>query len=1367
MKRPVEAGILRKTAYATMAAALAVILCGLAVVLPPRAIASTGAITNVGWQDSITEYGWTQSTTYMELDGRLAICAQHFSSTPSLGALATEIDGNVGNDAMRKVSWYGWGGPGDLGMLSLVQTACAMSNANGVDITLTGRDALNSVAGLPSPPDTFVLQKWSTGGVTQDLVTWSYNPNGALELDKDSSNPTITDGNTCYDLSGAVYGVYASWDDANGRRNAVASLVTDSDGHARIDTVAQGTYYVREAAQAKGYALDDAIYPVTVSGGGTAYVNGGKVYDKPQNDPAAMWVGKIDLETTLSMPQGSASLKGAEYTVRYYPRIYSTAEEAESSGAAARTWVVATNENGYATLTDEYKVSGDDYFYGSDGFPTMPLGSILIQETKAPDGYILADSDVFLRNVTSTGTVEAVETYDVPVQKEQVVKGDIALMKYGETQANPDDDPTLKAPLSGVSFEIVNKGKNAVISPEGNLVEPEGVVCAIMTDSQGWASTESLRAEGAMGSLSAAEYEVREVAETTPAGYQTVEPFTVSVTEGGQVLHYVLEDKTGTAIKVVKKDAGTQKTVAGYTKFRILDSDMDPVTFTSYYPQTMSQTVFTTNATGACVLPEKLMAGQYYLQEVEAPSGYLLDDTPIPFAVDSSTVGTFASPLVVTMEDEPAMGMLDVTKVDAETGQAIATAGTSFEVSAAEDIVTMDGTCRCTQGTVVASLVTDATGHAQSVALYPGKYTVRETSAPKGYVLSEESATVTVSYKDGLTPVTLNTSSYGDAAAMGVIEVSKTDAATGLPVRVAGVEFDVTAKADVVTPDGTLRVHAGETVAHLSTDDEGVATTPTLYLGAYEITETKAPEGYMLASKPRVVTLEYADQLTPVVSSSVTVSDEVQKGIIVVTKTDADTGSAVKVAGTQFDIIAKNDITTPDGSVKSHVGEIVATVTTNDEGVATTSALYLGDYLVKEKKAPDGWVLPEGEVPVTLLYDTRGVEITMASVTFSDKQTSFDIVKKDVESENSLEGARFAFWEQDSEGIADNVGNGSVELEVDDEKGYASQYQLVAREDIMGYASSDETELTVLIEKGAVGADFETDDGATYSASAPCGDYYITARMAGGTSVAVAALSLSGSSPLLRYNVAAVDTSTVSASLLPSLKGSSETATEAVYVETGPDGTATVKNLKPGTYVIQETKAPTGYAVDSSLHYLTIDENGRIDGKESGSIVVRDRKTEVSVQKLDLDTHVQIAGALLAVKDANGGWIDVASHIDVKENLVTMCEVGSEDGKEPSTVSIPAWETSDTDTALKGLPEGDYTLIELSAPADYAKAEDVSFHVDAAGGLQTVTMYDEYNGEILDQTGADAPNDGLGEGIVILITTTLAALGILNYRRHF
>lgn len=309
-----------------------------------------------------------------------------------------------------------------------------------------------------------------------------FNPLGDMDLVKKSSKPAVSDGNACYSLAGAVYSVYGSQADAQNGSNSLAALVTNGDGYAKTTGLQMGTYYVKETTPAKGYALDGTVYPVQVEPAECAHVNGGTVYDTPQNDPAAMWVGKIDLDTTLNMPQGSASLAGAQYTVKYYAGYYDDAASLPST--ATRTWVVKTDEDGYAELADLYKVSGDQFYY-LDGNVTIPLGTVTIQETKAPEGYLLGNQPLYIEKIVSTGSQVTSVAFNAPKDKEQVIKGGV---KISKVDAETGDTPQGDASLAGIRFAIVNESANPV-AVEGGTYANGQVVKIIETDASGAAAT--------------------------------------------------------------------------------------------------------------------------------------------------------------------------------------------------------------------------------------------------------------------------------------------------------------------------------------------------------------------------------------------------------------------------------------------------------------------------------------------------------------------------------------------------------------------------------------------------------------------------------------------------------------------------------------------------------------------------------------------------------------------------------------------------------------------------------------------------------------------------------------------------------------
>ncbi len=343
---------------------------------------------------------------------------------------------------------------------------------------------------LPGPApqsfkDTIYLVNYGTG--TQCLIT--FHNKGKLKLKKASSNPGISDNNPCYSLEGATYGVYSD----SGCTQQVGTLTCNASGDSNVIDIAPGTYYVKETKAGKSYALDEGIHQVNVSGGQTATVN---VTDAPQNDPADMLVAKVDSETGKASPLGAGTLAGAEFTVKYYDGFYTQENLPEK---ATRTWVLKTDENGRTSLArvtldkDKYFVSGDSFYTSTNGNITLPIGTVTVQETKAPSGYLLSDNSIHIQQITSNTTTERVTTFvepseDAPTVREQVKRGDIAFNKvHGEDMTG----------LAGVPFKITSKttGESHIaITDVNGILTTEASACPHTQNTNG--NDAALHAEG-------------------------------------------------------------------------------------------------------------------------------------------------------------------------------------------------------------------------------------------------------------------------------------------------------------------------------------------------------------------------------------------------------------------------------------------------------------------------------------------------------------------------------------------------------------------------------------------------------------------------------------------------------------------------------------------------------------------------------------------------------------------------------------------------------------------------------------------------------------------------------------------------------
>lgn len=851
---------------------------------------------------------------------------------------------------------------------------------------------------------------------------------GSLELIKSSANQTITNGNSCYSLKGAVYGLYQ-----NGIE--IARKTTDVNGYAKFENVTAGNYDLKEITPPKGYALDKTIYPVTINSSQTTRVD---VKDYPQSDPVSILLGKVDKDTTQNMPQGSASLEGAEFTIKYYA-VQSDKDPAETGKKPVRTWIMKTDENGKCRLDEKYKVSGDEFWKNPFGVATLPLGTITIQETKAPKGYLL-NEEIFVRQITSKGTAESVETYNMPTIEEEVIRGDIQLVKYGETNDEPGDSGAdIKKPLKDIKFHLTSK--------------TTGDVYTIITDEQGVATTKQLGTSD-RGNLPFDTYTVSE--ESPYPEYDIIAPFEVTVDEEGKTYTYILRNDTVDAplsVQKVDKETGKVIPIAG-AQFQILDENKKPITMKVSYPTPMEIDTFETDANGSFTLPEKLEYGSYYLHETKAPEGYLLGIEDIPFVVDQEF--DWENPLSITYPDAPAKGKIRVTKTDKETDKPIPS-GAEFTVTAAEDITTPDGTIRTEKGTVVATLTTDEKGKAETEALYLGKYVVKETKAPNGYLLNPKEFAVTLEYEDQETEIVYGNVTVPDELAKGKIRVKKTDAETGNGL--SGAEFEIRAKEDIITPDGTVKVKAGTVVDTIKTSDKGTAETKELYLGKYEVQETKAPEGYLLNTQKYPVELIYADQETEIVYGDVTVPDELAKGQIEILKKDEETGNLL--SGAEFTVTAAEDITTPDGTLRAEKGTVVDTIVTDTTGIAKSKELYLGKYIVKETKQLIGFIRPNQTWDVELKYADQKTELVKENLTIKNQPTEIIIDKKETGTDKPLEGVKFVIWNKDKEDPID-PGMQHKEIYTTDANGKIrllylepGNYAVAEVESIPGYAWDD------------------------------------------------------------------------------------------------------------------------------------------------------------------------------------------------------------------------------------------------------------------------------------------------------------------------
>lgn len=498
---------------------------------------------------------------------------------------------------------------------------------------------------------------------------------GYVDLKKTSANPEMTNNSSLYSLEGAKYGIYEG-------DSLVQELTTDVNGYAKSSLLLEGKYTVKEISASKGYDVDQTSYGVTVTRGQTTTTN---VTEKPKNDPIGLEIVKNDAENK-GMPQGDATLEGAEFTVKYYDGYY-TKDNLPSK--ATRTWVVATKEVTYSTgkkgyvarLSNSNKVSGDDFYTDENGAITLPLGTISVEETKAPKGYFLKGAKL---NVTDTasGTTSSVtdgkyvaqinEQYqgaklqfgndaNQMIVQEKVKKQRIQLFKSGEREG-----------ISGVvkglqGAEFTWKLKSEVDNVGWNNAKTYAV---ITTNENGRAVTDY---------LPYGKYLVRET--KTPKNYMTAPDFTVSVTKDSSEYNELEQVKLvsvnnkpfASYVKLVKVDGETGKKVTlNSASFKIKDAQGN------YVVQKVSGTkvdTFTTNSDneiipvvekGTVTLPLMLNAGTYTIEEIKTPKGFLDLERPVEFVISSTydyDVDQDADPIVeVKIKNRQPKGEIKLNK---------------------------------------------------------------------------------------------------------------------------------------------------------------------------------------------------------------------------------------------------------------------------------------------------------------------------------------------------------------------------------------------------------------------------------------------------------------------------------------------------------------------------------------------------------------------------------------------------------------------------------------------------------------------------------------------------------------------------------
>ena len=466
-------------------------------------------------------------TRKMYAGGNYAYCVQPSKKTPQSGTYEKHYDvenyvSNAGDETQavqsRNLAYYCWGAPGFNAsyfpstwydgsamdddkyialshiMLSFLVSydevgsmhGCNSSFKNWVYQNVLGYNAngdlVNGQATLPilcwsAAPASFKVYILSTGSATQNILGYEYTPTGTVSLSKTSANTGITSGNSCYSLAGAVYGIYS---DA-GCSAQVTTLTTDAGGNAAAVSLNAGTYYYKELTAPAGYALDSSVQSFTVTDGQNTALS---VSDTPTNDPAMITLNKVDSETG-DMVQGGASLAGAQFTVNYYDGYYNNSNLPANP---TRSWIIQTkeittkggNKVYRAVLSNDYFVAGDA-LYSASGINTLPLGTISIEETKAPEGYSLEGAYLqvggtgtkitgkYVAQITQNGNLASLKGGNTFKVSDKIKRGDFKLTKIDTDNQNRMSDIPFRVTCKGTGeSHIIKTDENGYFSSESS-----------------------------------------------------------------------------------------------------------------------------------------------------------------------------------------------------------------------------------------------------------------------------------------------------------------------------------------------------------------------------------------------------------------------------------------------------------------------------------------------------------------------------------------------------------------------------------------------------------------------------------------------------------------------------------------------------------------------------------------------------------------------------------------------------------------------------------------------------------------------------------------------------------------------------------
>ena len=1186
-------------------------------------------------------------------------------------------------------------------------------------------------------------------------------------------------------LSGGIYGLYAAEDiKVDGKTvvpkgTLIEKATTGADGKAsyKAELPINYSYSIREIQAPELYlrnSEDTYTFTFKFTNDKEEKVNFSHTFTNKRVN-ATIDLVKEDSETGNSA-QGDAVFEGA---------IYGLYAREDINHPDGRSGVLYKKDEQVATLTTDKE--------GKASVSNLYLGKYYLKEITPPVGYLLDEEEHDVNCNYEGDQVETVKRNTV--SKEDVIKQPFQLIKAA------DNDKTDADLLKGAGFSAYLIS-SLTVKDDGSydftnatpIVLTEDGKTEMFTDERGYACSIP---------IPYGRYIVRET--TTPHNFMPVDDFIVTVTENSstpQVWRVLLDDEFKAKLKIVKQDDETKQPVLlANTEFKVYDLDAKKyVEQVTTYPNTVVHKSYFTDENGYLILPESLKCGNYRIEEVSAPDGYTQNTQYVEIKVDKNTAYQMDSVsgdaiITVTYENHPVKGKLVIHK-SGETLKSFkkdfvyeetSLEGAEFEIYAAEDIFTPDHQVDeqgnrhviYAKDTLVKTVTTNKNGEAVIKDLPLGKYRVKETKAPAGFVLNPDSQEVSFIYKDQNTPEIEEKLEFSNERQKVELSVEKQDAETGKTLK--GATFGLYNKEAISSGDKVI-VKADTLLQEITSNEKGKAAfTLDLPLGRYYVKELQAPAGYV--SSDEILEFDATYQGQDVKTIKLKSVKKNQPTTVEVTKADITTGT--ELDGASMSVLDKD-------------GNVIDSWTSVKDSPHVIKRLQVGKtYILREELAPYGYlratdveftisdtaevqkVKMEDEVPVarllvnkkgefldsvSLLDNAKGmIEHLFNYVTGNLTDVTFNVYA--AEAIRAADGVSADYYAADElVGSITTDGNGIAQMD----NLPLGRYYIVEKETAHGYVLDNEPRYVDLTYR-----DQDT-PLVTYSAD------WQNARQR----VQVEVLKKEKDSDKVLsgaiFGLYAADD-------IVSSKGKVLLAKDTLIElkTTDEDGKIQFVADLPvdSRYYIKELAAPDGYVTDQEPQEFTFEYQGSGTSVAEYAFTFEDEQTTVELSKADLTDKKELPGASLKVTDENGNTVDEwvskeEAHIikglivgkkykmtetkpadgyvtaesieftveNTKEvqkhqmlDDVTKMEISKKDITDSSEVpgakliildkdgkKVESWTSTDKPHMVEKLPVGEYTLREEQAPDGYLIAEDVKFTVKDTGKVQKVKMKDAH-----------------------------------------